>query len=69
MKKHTESDIQLLELASGIKDSLIKTGFTTINSILGSSTTEISKILGIDSYIAQLIFEEAEKVRTSAFVR
>jgi Ca2+/Na+ antiporter len=69
MKKYMESDIELLELASGIKDSLIKAGFITINSILGSSTTEISKILGIDSYIAQLIFEEAEKVRASGIVR
>jgi tetrahydromethanopterin S-methyltransferase subunit A len=68
MKKYMESDIQLLELASGIKDSLIKAGFT-ISGILGSSTTEISKMLGVDSYIAQLIFEEAEKVRASAIVR
>ena len=58
-----ESDIKLLELATGIKDSLTKAGFTTINFILSSSTTDISKKLGIDLYVAQIIFEEAKKIR------
>ena len=49
-------------MANGIKDSLIKAGFTTINSILSSSTTEISKILGIDLYVAQIILEEAKRI-------
>jgi hypothetical protein len=62
-KKDMESDIQLLELATGIKDSLIKAGFTTISVILSSTTTDISKKLGIDLYIAQIIFEEAKKIR------
>jgi hypothetical protein len=58
-----EPDIQLLELATGIKDSLTKSGFTTISIILSSTTTDISKKLGIDLYIAQIIFEEARKIR------
>lgn len=58
-----EPDIQLLELATGIKDSLTKSGFTTINFILSSSTTDISRKLGIDLYVAQIIFEEAKKIR------
>jgi hypothetical protein len=58
-----KSDIQLLELATGIKDSLTKAGFTTISIILSSTTTDISKKLGIDLYIAQIIFEEAKKIR------
>ena len=58
-----ESDIQALELATGIKDSLTKSGFTTIDFILGSTTTDISKKLGIDLYVAQIIFEEAKKIR------
>ena len=62
-KKDMESDIQLLELATGIKDSLIKAGFTTISVILSSTTTDISKKLGIDLYVAQIIFEEAKKMR------
>jgi hypothetical protein len=57
-----ESDIQALELATGIKDSLTKSGFTTISIILSSTTTEISKKLGIDLYVAQIIFEEAKKI-------
>ncbi len=57
------SDIQALELATGIKDSLTKSGFTTINCILSSTTTDISKKLGIDLYVAQIIFEEAKKIR------
>jgi hypothetical protein len=62
-KKGMKSDIQLLELATGIKDSLTKAGFTTISIILSSTTTDISKKLGIDLYIAQIIFEEAKKIR------
>ena len=62
-KKGMESDIKLLEVATGIKDSLTKAGFTTINFILSSSTTDISKKLGIDLYVAQIIFEEAKKIR------
>jgi hypothetical protein len=58
-----ESDIELLELATGIKDSLTKAGFTTISIILSSTTTDISKELGIDLYVAQIIFEEAKKIR------
>jgi ABC-type uncharacterized transport system substrate-binding protein len=57
-----ESDIELLELASGIKDSLTKAGFLTISSILNSTTTDISNKVGIDIYIAQIILEEARKV-------
>jgi hypothetical protein len=57
-----ESDIELLELASGIKDSLTKAGFLTISSILNSTTTDISNKVGIDLYIAQIILEEARKV-------
>jgi hypothetical protein len=62
-KKGMESDIQLLELATGIKDSLTKAGFTTISILLSSTTTDISKKLGIDLYVAQIIFEEAKKIR------
>jgi small basic protein len=55
------SDIQQLELASGIKDSLINAGFLTIESILASSITELSNKVGVDPYIAQIILEEARK--------
>ena len=58
-----ESDIQRLDLASGIKDSLIEAGFTTIDFICRSTTTDISEKLGIDLYVAQIIFEEAKRMR------
>ena len=61
-----ESDIELLELANGIKDSLTKAGFLTISSILNSTTTDISNKVGIDIYIAQIILEEARKVTTTS---
>jgi hypothetical protein len=61
-----ESDIQRLELASGIKDSLIDAGFTTIDFIYRSTVTDISEKLGIDLYVAQIIYEEAKKMRDIA---
>jgi hypothetical protein len=61
-----ESDIQLLELASGIKDSLVVAGFTTIDFICRSTARDISEKLGIDLYVAQIIFEEAKKMRDVA---
>jgi hypothetical protein len=61
-----ESDIQLLELASGIKDSLIKAGFLSVSSILNSTTTDISNKVVIDLYIAQIILEEARKATTTS---
>jgi hypothetical protein len=57
------SDIQQLELASGIKDSLVRAGFLTIESILNSSTTELSNKVGVDLYIAQIIIQAARRFR------
>lgn len=56
------SDIQLLELASGIKDSLINAGFLTIESILDSTTAVLSNRVGVDLYIAQIILQEARRL-------
>ena len=55
------SDIQLLELASGIKDSLVRAGFLTIESLLSSSIADLSSKVGIDLYIAQIILQVARK--------
>jgi small basic protein len=54
-------DIHLLELASGIKDSLVKSGFLTVESILASGITDLSNKVGVDLYIAQIIIQEAKK--------
>ena len=59
------SDIQLLELASGIKDSLVRAGFLTIKSILSSSNADLSSKVGVDLYIAQIILQAARKFGTA----
>ena len=51
--------IQMLEVAIGIKDSLMAAGFTSLDSLLRSSPTDIAAILGIDLYVAKLIIDAA----------
>lgn len=52
--------IQMLEVAIGIKDSLIAAGFTSLDSLLRSSPAEIAAIMGIELYVAKLIIEAAK---------
>jgi hypothetical protein len=59
-----ESDIHLLELADGIKDNLISSGFSTIKSILESTNSDLSSKIGVDQYVAQIILEEAKRITT-----
>ena len=61
-----ESDISLLELADGIKDTLTNAGFFTIKSILECATYDISSKIVVDLYVAlaQIILEEAKRVST-----
>jgi hypothetical protein len=63
-----ESDIHLLELADGIKDNLISSGFSTIRSILECTTSDLSTKIGVDQYVAQIIFEEAKRI-TSEMIK
>ena len=60
-----ESEIQLLELASGIKESLINAGFITIDSML-NSITDLSFKVGVDVYIARIILHEARRMGASS---
>lgn len=53
--------IQMLEVAIGIKDSLMAAGFTSLDSLLRSSPTEIAAILGIEFYVAKLIVDAAKR--------
>ncbi|MGB8023121.1 MAG: hypothetical protein WCF06_02245 [Nitrososphaeraceae archaeon] len=53
--------IQLLEIAPGLKDSLVNTGFT-IESIVNSGPNEVASALGIESYVAKIIFDAAKKI-------
>ena len=53
--------VQDLELAQGIKDSLMQAGFDTIDSILKNTPSQISNKLGIEPYVAQIIKEAAKR--------
>ena len=55
-----DPSIQLLEIAPGLKDSVSKAGFT-IDSILSAGPTEVASALGIESYVAKIIFDAAKK--------
>jgi hypothetical protein len=59
-----ESDIHLLELADGIKDTLFNAGFSTIKPILKCMASDLSSRIGVDLYIAQIILEEAKRITT-----
>jgi hypothetical protein len=52
--------IQMLEVAIGIKDSLMAAGFTSLDSLLRSNPTDIAAILGIELYVAKLIIDAAK---------
>ena len=52
--------IQMLEVAIGIKDSLIAAGFTSLDSLLRSNPAEIAAVMGIEMYVAKLIIEAAK---------
>jgi hypothetical protein len=57
-----EPDVYLLQLADGVRDALINAGFSTIKSILECTTSDLSNKIGVDQYIAQIIFEEAKRI-------
>lgn len=50
----------MLEIADGLKDALIHAGFT-IESILNLGPGEIGSTIGVDIYVAKIIFRAAEK--------
>ncbi len=53
--------INLIEIAQGLKDLLIESGFT-IESILNTQALRIAEILGIDESVVLLIQAEAKKI-------
>jgi hypothetical protein len=56
-----ESDIQLLEIASGLRESLLRAGFT-VDSISSEGPDAVSTALGIELYVAKIIYDEAKKI-------
>jgi len=60
-----ESGIQLLEIASGLKESLPKAGFT-VDSIVSEGPDAVSTLLGIEPYVAKIIYDEAKKLEAES---
>jgi hypothetical protein len=55
--------VSILELATGIKDMLVSNGFTTLDAITKMPPAELALILGIDMYVARLIYVCAKRHR------
>jgi hypothetical protein len=56
-----ESGIQHLEIASGLKESLLNAGLT-LDSITSGGPDAVSTALGIEPYVAKIIYDEAKKI-------
>jgi len=57
--------INRVEIADGLKELLINTGFT-VKSLLNTSASDFAKILGIDEYVGKLVSDAVNKaVKTS----
>ena len=54
-------DIKSLDIAEGLKDSLIVHGIA-IELLLSISATELSNTLGIDEYVAKIICQSANRL-------
>lgn len=52
--------IENMRIATGLKEALVNAGIS-FEKILNSPPSEISDILGIDSYVAKLIYDEARR--------
>ena len=52
--------INQLDIADGLKELLISSGFT-LKSLLNTSAPDLAKILGIDKYVAKLISDAISK--------
>ena len=50
-----------LDLATGIKEMLIKNGFASVDTLLETPPTKLAIMLGINLYIAGLIYHAAER--------
>jgi hypothetical protein len=57
--------INRIEIADGLKELLICSGFT-VKSLLNTSTSDFAKILGIDEYVAKLL-SDADVLKSSIF--
>jgi hypothetical protein len=60
-----ESGIQQLEIAPGLKESLLKSGLT-VESIVLEGPNAVSAALGIETYVAKIIYDAAKKITTES---
>lgn len=60
IQKLKDQRLDLLEIPRGLIEVLQNTGFT-IEKILDSKPSEIAEKLGIDLYVAEIIYKETEK--------
>jgi hypothetical protein len=51
--------LRMVNIPKGLVESLNKVGFT-IENILNSHPSDIAQILGIDNYVAQIIYQETK---------
>jgi hypothetical protein len=56
-----DPSIELLEIAPGLKNSLVEAGLS-IQFILNAGPSELASLLGIESYVAKIIFNAAKKI-------
>ena len=56
--------LELVEISKGLIEILQNTGFT-VERILENGPSHIAAILGIDDYVAQIIFSETKKVTSN----
>jgi PHP family Zn ribbon phosphoesterase len=57
---HINTHIKSLDIADGLKELLIKYGFT-LEVLLNTSSSEIAEFLGIDQHVAEIICTAARK--------
>jgi len=50
-----------LEIASGLKELLLSAG-VTVDSIVSEGPDAISREIGIEAYVAKIIYDEAKKI-------
>jgi hypothetical protein len=61
------SGIEQLEIAPGLKDSLVRVGLT-VESIVLEGPDAISVSLGIEPYVGKIIYDAAKKNMTQSSI-
>jgi hypothetical protein len=55
------NDIAEMSISDGLKEALVKYGFTERLQLLSYTTGELASMLKIDQYVARLILESAKQ--------